>query len=431
MNRVYNKYDGVIYIIKPDEYVGNEKDKNKFKIGLSYKNGTPRVKGFGSKTIVYGVHLIKNVFDVESTLKSKFKNLFILIKGTEYFEGDLGSMINIYWSIVHPNLILKNHNPKPNKNLPIDVDKHTINLKILKLKQDPCLTDKFFCENCEYSTDRKYRYERHITNKNGCKHIITIPCRYCKKTFVTNIVCQKHQTKCPNKKNRICKYCNKQYSRVSGLHEHFQTCKKNPLNYIKQNDKLDYKCCYCDLFFTKVDLQKHVGICNSANNASNNINSNIDNSTTINNKITNNVAILNFGNEDLSHITAQKLQQCFLDPKNSISKLIEMIHYDTTHPENNNFKIDNQNSKHVKFRSGSSWKYKKMNPALDQIANKNFGILEKRVGECIDDMSLSAKDKWDNFCHDYRNNKPIVIEYVYKGIVILLKKHVVPIKASS
>ena len=303
----------------------------------------------------------------------------------------------------------------------------------------------FICENCEYTTKRKYHYERHINNKNGCKSKTDVLCKFCEKTFTTLSSCEKHQKKCLNKKKKICKYCENIFTRIYNLEKHFTRCKKNPEN-IKPKP-IEFPCTFCDnTFSSKDDLRIHLKNClefnvpstsipisiststttNSAPNIiNNNTVNNIDNSTNTNiHNHNHNHIIFNFGKENLSHITTNKLRLCYLDPKNSITKMIENIHFNKLHPENRNFKLDNEDSKHVKFYNGNTWIYKKIQPSIKHLADKNFAILEKRYDECINNMSLIAKKDWDNFYYNYLGDEPFIVDYVHDGIIVLLKKHV-------
>lgn len=127
---------------------------------------------------MYAIHYIKDVFRVEKLLKKEFNINFKLFKGKEYFEGNLGRMIEIYWNVIQSHLVKKDHYPKPNKDILIDLDKCCIDLKLIK----NILKHKLFkCENCPYITNQKYRYKLHIINKNGCKK--SILCRYCPKIY--------------------------------------------------------------------------------------------------------------------------------------------------------------------------------------------------------------------------------------------------------
>jgi len=301
---------------------------------------------------------------------------------------------------------------------------------------------KFICENCNYTTNRKYRYNRHIENKNGCKLKIKLDCKYCWFTFTTTTTHAKHLKICPTKKKGICKYCSVTYSCVSALNKHLKICKENPINAVEN----EYQCTYCDLYFVKEEFNKHFLNCMNThkntvvnNITNNNTTNNNDNSSTINNidnsiidnstnvtQIHQHIAILNFGNEDLSHITSKKLKQCYLDPKNSITKLVDYVHFDKFHPNNRNLKIDEGDSKHIKIYNGNSWQYEKIRPTLKNIADEKFKILERRYDECIDNMSSIAKKDWDNFYYNYLGDEPFVLNHVHDGLVFLLKKHVYP-----
>ena len=302
----------------------------------------------------------------------------------------------------------------------------------------------FRCEKCSYVTNRKYLYDRHKKNKNGCKKKTV--CRYCPKTFTTDNTCHKHQKKCPNKIKRLCKHCGKQFTRVSTLHSHFDICKKINENLDEISCLQTYLCPFCHDNFNKTDkFKNHIEICslkndggssaktinNTTNNTTNNNNTtNIDNSTTtttttnIDNSTTvNNIAVLNFGNENLDFLTERKLRQCFLDPKNSIGNLLEFIHFSKTHPENNNIKIEDSDAKHVKIYDGKSWNYEKIKVGLQKIANNNFYVLEKQYGICRDNMSHRAQENWDDFYYDYLSDEPILVEHVYDKVFIVLQKH--------
>ena len=141
-------YHGVVYLIQPSEYIDKIKDQNKYKIGVSYKVGSGRIKAYKPRTKIYGVHYIKDVFNVEKKLKRGFNLHFKLFRGYEYFEGNLSQMIEIYWNVIESYLVKQdNHNPKPNKDVLIDLDKYQINLKLIKKNLKNSL---FRCKNCSY-----------------------------------------------------------------------------------------------------------------------------------------------------------------------------------------------------------------------------------------------------------------------------------------
>lgn len=68
--------------------------------------------------------------------------------------------------------------------------------------------DVFFCEKCNYTTNRKLNYERHINSqKHNNKKNVKYQCIFCEKQFKTKAGLWKHNNNCcqiePNKKENI------------------------------------------------------------------------------------------------------------------------------------------------------------------------------------------------------------------------------------
>ncbi|ARF12633.1 zinc finger protein [Klosneuvirus KNV1] len=80
---------------------------------------------------------------------------------------------------------------------------------------------KFFCELCNYSTDIKFAYERHLTAQKHIKNTNEKP-RLIANSSQTLHKSQKKEIKCP--------YCNIKYSRVNNLTRHKKVCTENPNN---------------------------------------------------------------------------------------------------------------------------------------------------------------------------------------------------------
>jgi len=78
---------------------------------------------------------------------------------------------------------------------------------------------KYFCELCDYTTDIKFAYERHLTAK---KHIINAKNKLLTDSSQTPQDSQSKEIKCP--------YCNMKYSRVNNLTRHKKVCTENPDN---------------------------------------------------------------------------------------------------------------------------------------------------------------------------------------------------------
>ena len=94
---------------------------------------------------------------------------------------------------------------------------------------------------------------------------------------------------------------------------------------------------------------------NSHNNIGTTIN-NISNSNNVtNNQITNNTQlqinnqINNYGSEDTSYITKEQFKEILQNPFTGLSKLINIVHFNDEHPENNNLRIPNKKQPYIEY----------------------------------------------------------------------------------
>ena len=83
--------------------------------------------------------------------------------------------------------------------------------------------DKYYCEYCDYGTDRKSSYDTHLSTR---KHM---------KTIISNQNLQKLAKTC---NYFMCQNCNKEYKDYSGLWRHKKKCTIDN-DYDENNDKLE------------------------------------------------------------------------------------------------------------------------------------------------------------------------------------------------
>jgi hypothetical protein len=92
------------------------------------------------------------------------------------------------------------------------------------------------------------------------------------------------------------------------------------------------------------------------NNTTNNIINNTQHNTQHNTQNNNNVKINNYGEEDISYITKETYKNLLIDPRNSISKLIDATHFNSDHPENSNIRIPNKKQPFIELYIDNTWK---------------------------------------------------------------------------
>lgn len=75
--------NGIIYLIQPSELVGT----NRYKIGMSNNPNLDRCKTYKKGSRYLCIMECMNPLVLELDMKQEFKKIFLLIAGTEYFEG--------------------------------------------------------------------------------------------------------------------------------------------------------------------------------------------------------------------------------------------------------------------------------------------------------------------------------------------------------
>lgn len=76
--------NGIIYLIQPSELVGT----NRYKIGMSKNPNLDRCKSYKKGSRYLCIMECTEPSVLELNIKQEFKKVFLLIAGTEYFEGN-------------------------------------------------------------------------------------------------------------------------------------------------------------------------------------------------------------------------------------------------------------------------------------------------------------------------------------------------------
>jgi uncharacterized C2H2 Zn-finger protein len=232
----------------------------------------------------------------------------------------------------------------------------------------------FFCEECNYKTNKKYNLTRHQNGKhikkelkilNEDKHILNED----KHILNENKHILNENKHILNEDMHICKKCNKKYKTLKFLIEHEKKC--NGLNILT--------CPKCMTIFSNTsNKSRHIKknnckaksiihLVNTDNDNDNDnkpslfINGNNNNNNTINNTIIN-----NFGNERTDYITFDDMINILKCGDNIIPKYIELKHFNKEFPENHNIKYEK--NKGCLIKNNDRWGLTN----LDIISNKLF-----------------------------------------------------------
>ena len=201
-----------------------------------------------------------------------------------------------------------------------------------------------------------------------------------------------------------CCYCDKYYTTNSHMRRHEKNCKKKE-EIINQNEEIT-------VMKKEIEELKKMKSINTQNNITNN---NINNTININ----------NYGDEDLSFLKSKDFVQLFGGIYGAIPKLIEKIHFDPNHPENQNIKYTNQRSPYLKVIKDNKWQLvSKKEELLDLIDNKCFmlkdkyyAILEKKKYN----ITETQRDKIEEFMEKYHEeDKKMTLDLIERTELMLL-----------
>lgn len=143
--------NGIVYLVQPSEFIGTDI----FKIGYSCVSNLKRCHSYGPNTKYICIMHTEKPRSVEKNLIKAFTDAFLLHKGREYFKGDENQMQQIFSSLV------VNYITTETPSLLNDAELQDISNK----KQQT----RFNCRSCDYSTDRKDNYERHMNSQRHMK----------------------------------------------------------------------------------------------------------------------------------------------------------------------------------------------------------------------------------------------------------------------
>ena len=250
----------------------------------------------------------------------------------------------------------------------------------------------FFCEECKYTTNKKFNLIRHQNNKHFKKeqkiqneenniqieenniHPINdfFKCKKCNKNYKTKKYLINHEKNCIGINSLTCPKCMKSFSSYGNKSKHIKknNCKAKSIIHLvnKETDNENKPSLYI----------------NGNNNNNNNNNNNIINNTIIN----------NFGNERTDYITLDDMIQIFKCGDNIIPKYIELKHFNKEFPENHNIKYEK--NKGCLIKNDNRWGLTN----LDILSNKLF-------------------DKNSYELRNYYNNQKKDIEEKIKNIEVL------------
>ena len=200
---------------------------------------------------------------------------------------------------------------------------------------------KYTCELCNFGTNLKTDFNRHLNTKKHIKITNSQPqvykCQFCDKEFNSKPSKRRHELhRCKNNSAKL-------KEQLENKEEEIKSMKVERIDLFKKIDKL---------------LDK-VGDTNIQ---------------TINNTIN----VNSYGKEDYSHINDQLLNYLVTIPYGMIPKMIEGTHFNDNKPENNNIKMTLANKKDniIQVYQDNGWIYKDKSQVLSDLMDSKYSVID-------------------------------------------------------
>ena len=231
----------------------------------------------------------------------------------------------------------------------------------------------FYCKDCDTNFKRKLNYETHLIST---KH----------KNRVSKVLV-------------ACLFCNKSFSHTSSLCRHKTKCihSKTTETLQKENDELRKQ-------VEQLQLKNNTNIQNIENQNNTNIEININ----------------CFGNENMDYITDKVILQCISKVYGSIPMIIERIHFDQEHPENNNVKIPNKKLPHAKIITDNKWKFVDRSDTIHSMIDNGYNLLDETFQEKGHVLSNNQQKHFKNFQTKYEDGDKDTIKDIKDKVELLV-----------
>ena len=272
------------------------------------------------------------------------------------------------------------------------------------------------CQRCGYDTVNKTMFKRHLLRKNLCNPKLKEIERYdllmlnnfeleAKKCKISTKNPPQIHNNPPTKREYICKYCDKNFSRSDALKRHMESRCKNKQKITDQIEQL------MEMVISMKEemLEKDKQINNLKKKLSKqdeklNVNNGTINTASGDINTTNNIQINNYGSENIDYITDKVFKKLLTKPMSAITRLIELKHFHPKHPENHNIKITNIHDKFAKIYKDKKWLIKHKKDVVEDLVENGYADFEEFKDLNEDELAEKIKEKYLLMEKNYQNN---------------------------
>jgi hypothetical protein len=269
---------------------------------------------------------------------------------------------------------------------------------------------KFNCESCNYSTEDRSNFNKHINSKKHklveSKSMVS-PGKSKVSPEIVQIIPIVNSVE-----NEMfsCKYCGQKYKHKQSVTKHIKySCTKNKtedltelvrlLNLQLEQQKSEFQ--------TQLQTQtKQIEKLMDKLEINNYTNSN----NTIINNVTNNINLLNYKDTDTSHLTNIDYKKCLEKASRCVLKLIEKVHFNPDKPENMNIYISNMKNNYMMMYKENKWNLVKKEE-MDTVYNHKEDLIIEWFNEHKEPELIKYFERYMNLKDDKSTVDAIQEEY--------------------
>jgi hypothetical protein len=202
-----------------------------------------------------------------------------------------------------------------------------------------------------------------------------------------------------------CAYCQKMFQHRQSKHRHEKNCTSKQ-GLVNKCSRLEEKLEERDAAIEQLKHQMEI-ILDKVGSEVHNHNHNTTNYTY-------NIVLNAFGNESTEYINASTVKN-ILDQGaiSSIPKLLQMLHFNPEHVENQNIRIPNRKENIAKIWDGSKWVFHDKQRTITTMTNKAYTIINNHYSE-------GSNKQVDEFTSHYEDNDRNTIRRINKDTELMI-----------
>jgi len=295
------------------------------------------------------------------------------------------------------------------------------------------------CQKCDYTTPQKANYFRHLKThnrdnldtinrtenkkfiKNGSNlPILTLNSAENSENFAKSA--HKSIPICPfspqkwamiqnenNCKNKVCLYCEKEFSSVSHNKRHMlKSCKVKQHYMSMEKQKYETQLQRQEILKEKEEEKRLMEarhekqiqmLLEKVGNTTINNNCQTTHNTQHNTHIQQNnlVQLNNFGSENLNMLTENYMRKMIIYPYTAIPKMIKKIHFNEKYPENQNIRMLNKKDNKLQIRNNDKWEFVDKKETMEQLIQEKNYQLDTYYENNRDKFEGKEQDRFDSF----------------------------------